>query len=504
MKLRGSSGTVCRSRVCRVAVRLHAASLLCTILSLGAATAILSGCVTPKAPAARFTVDEPIDETGGLIPDLEHRTFEFFWATANPKNGLVPDRYPAPSFASIAAVGFALTAYPIGVERGYVTRAAARDRVLATLRFFRDAPQGPIPVGMSGYKGFYYHFLDMNTGVRYGSRTELSMIDTSLLIAGMLVCETYFDGRDAGEAEIRQIADTLYRRVDWTWASRDDGEIALGWTPEFGFHPRSWRGYNEAMVLYVLALGSPGKPIPETAWQSYVSTNQFHWDGPPDEQYLSFPPLFGHQYSHVWIDFRDIRDAFMREKRMDYFENTRRAIYAQQRYAIANPMHWKDYGAQMWGITASDGPADVKLPYGGETRAFHSYAARGLGGPQTYDDGTLAPNAIAGSLPFAPELALPALKHMKEQYGEYLYSTYGFLDAFDPSFDYDVPLWGGRRIPGVGWFDTNYLGIDQGLTLAMIENYRSGLIWRIMRHNPAVRRGLERAGFKGGWLETAN
>jgi hypothetical protein len=471
------------------------------LLSLAAATLLLAVGIAPAAAEpALSTIESPLESTE-FVEDLEHRTFNFFWETANPANGLVPDRYPAPSFASISAVGFALTAYPIGVERGYVTRAAARDRVLATLRFFRDAPQGTAARGMTGYKGFYYHFLDMGTGMRYSPRTELSLIDTSLLIAGVLFCESYFNGRDPAEVELRKIAEELYRRVDWTWASRDDGEIALGWSLEYGFHPRSWRGYNEAMILYVLALGSPTNSIPDAAWQSYVSTNQFHWDGPPDERYLGFPPLFGHQYSHVWLDFRDIRDTFMHDKGMDYFENSRRATWAQQRYAIANPMHWKNYGPLIWGISACDGPADVNLPYDGETRAFHSYAARGLGGAQTYDDGTLAPSALAGSMPFAPEIVLPAMEQIKAKYGEYVYSTYGFVDAFNPSFDYDVPLMSGRRIPGVGWFDTNYLGIDQGLTITMVENYRRGFIWRIMRRNPHVRRGLERAGFKGGWLE---
>jgi hypothetical protein len=477
----------------------NSSSLAC-VLAL-AVTLLLTVRTPPAAAAPALTTTEAPLESAEFVEDLEHRTFNFFWETANPANGLVPDRYPAPSFASISAVGFALTAYPIGVERGYVTRAAARDRVLATLRFFRDAPQGTAAKGMAGYKGFYYHFLDMGTGMRYSPRTELSLMDTSLLIAGVLFCQSYFDGRDPAEVELRKIAEELYRRVDWTWASRDDGEIALGWSLEYGFHQRSWRGYNEAMILYVLALGSPTNSIPDTAWQSYVSTDQFHWEGPPDERYLGFPPLFGHQFSHVWIDFRDIRDVFMRDKGMDYFENSRRATWAQQRYAIANPMHWKDYGALTWGISACDGPADVILPYEGEKRVFHSYAARGLGGAQTYDDGTLAPSALAGSIPFAPEIVLPAMEHIKAQYGEYVYSTYGFVDAFNPSFDYDVPLMGGRRIPGVGWFDTNYLGIDQGLTITMVENYRSGFLWRIMRRNPHVRRGLERAGFKGGWLE---
>jgi len=452
------------------------------------------------APPALSTTETPLESTE-FVDDVEHRNFNFFWDTANPVNGLIPDHYPGPSFASISAVGFALTAYPIGVERGWVSREAARDRVLATLRFFRDAPQGTAAQGMTGYKGFYYHFLDMQTGLRDSPRTELSLIDTALLIAGVLFCETYFDKATPEEAELREIADELYRRVDWAWASRDDGEIALGWSLEYGFHVRSWRGYNEAMILYVLALGSPTHAIPDTGWQSYISTNQFDWEGPPDERFLGFPPLFGHQYSHVWIDFRDIRDAFIRDTGMDYFENSRRATWAQQRYAIANPMHWKAYGPMVWGISASDGPADVKLPYEGETRVFHSYAARGPGGAHTFDDGTISPSALAGSMPFAAEIVLPAMEHLKAKYGKYLYSTYGFLDAFDPSFDYDVPLVSGRRIPGQGWFDDKYLGIDVGLTIAMIENYRTGMIWRVMRQNPYLRRGLERAGFRGGWLE---
>jgi hypothetical protein len=463
-------------------------------------TAAPATSTTTVAEPTLSTTETPLESTE-FVDDLEHRTFNFFWEAANPVNGLVPDHYPGHSFASISAVGFALTAYPIGIERGWVTREAARDRVLATLRFFRDAPQGTAAQGMTGYKGFYYHFLDMQTGLRDSPRTELSLIDTALLIAGVLYCETYFDKATPEEAELREIADELYRRVDWAWASRDDGEIALGWSLEYGFHARSWRGYNEAMILYVLALGSPTHPIPDTAWQSYISTNQFHWEGPPDERYLGFPPLFGHQYSHVWIDFRDIRDAFIRDTGMDYFENSRRATWAQQRYAIANPMHWKAYGPLVWGISASDGPADMKLPYDGETRVFHSYAARGPGGAHTFDDGTISPSALAGSMPFAAEIVLPALEYLKSHYGKNLYSTYGFLDAFDPSFDYDVPLVSGRRIAGQGWFDTSYLGIDEGLTITMVENYRTGMIWRIMRQNPYLRRGLERAGFRGGWLE---
>jgi hypothetical protein len=470
---------------------------LAAILSFTACTVL-----KPTPPPKLLEQTDTPNEAAEFLDDIERKTFDFFWANANSKNGLVPDRYPTKTFASLAAVGFALTAYPIGVERGYVTRAEARERTLKTLRFFRDAPQGAAAKGFSGYKGFYYHFLDMETGVRFNEQSELSMIDTSLFISGVLFCQGYFDGSDSDEKEIRKIADWLYRRIDWRWASRDDGVVALGWSPELGFHQRSWRGYNESSIMYVLGLGSPTAPMPASAWQSYTSTFEFHWIN-EGEWYLAFPPLFGHQYSHVWIDFRDIRDAYMRGKGIDYFDNTRRAIYAQRSYVIANPMKWVGYSSRLWGITASDGPTDIKLDYNGETRTFHSYAARGAGGPQNYDDGTLAPNAVAGALPFTPEIAIPALKLMKEQYGKYIYSTFGFVDAFNPSFKYDdVKLKYGRVIPDVGWVDNDYLGIDQGLTIAMIENFRSGLIWRVMRKSPYIRKGLERAGFQGGWLDT--
>src|SRR5271165_5274694 len=200
-----------------------------------------------------------------FLIDLEERTFRYFWETANPKNGLIPDRYPTPSFSSIAAVGFGLTAYPIGVERGYVTRESARQRVLATLRFFHDAPQGPSARGESGYHGFFYHYLDMTTGERYED-SELSTVDTSILLAGVLFCESYFDGPEGEEVEIRNLAEQIYDRVDWRWAQPHVPAISHGWTPEQGFLEYDWRGYNEAMLVYLLALGSPTFPVGPQAW----------------------------------------------------------------------------------------------------------------------------------------------------------------------------------------------------------------------------------------------
>ena len=451
----------------------------------------LSGLAAPtSAPLLR---DVP-----PVIADLETRTFRFFWDTANPANGLVPDRHPSPSFASIAAVGFALTAYPIGAERGYVTREAARDRVLATLRFLHDASQGPAVSGVTGHQGFFYHFLDMQTGHRFDA-VELSTVDTALLLAGALFCQSYFDREDAGEAEVRRLAEAIYARVDWRWAQPRPPSITLGWKPETGFLKEDYRGYNEAMLVYLLALGSPTHAVEPDAWKEWSSTYDKRWGTHYGQEYLHYHPLFVHQFPHVWIDFRGIQDEFMRRHGIDYFENSRRAVLVQRAYAVANPLKWQGYGENVWGLSASDGPVDAWLPYAGEQRRFISYAARGVA---MYDDGTITPMAATSAIAFAPELAIPAVLEMHQRWGEHIYGTYGFLDAFNPSFHYDVKLTHGRVVPGVGWVDTDYLGIDQGPILAMIENHRSGLVWRTLRHNPHIRRGLERAGFTGGWLET--
>ncbi len=253
------------------------------------------------------------------------------------------------------------------------------------------------------------------------------------------------------------------------------------------------------MLVYILALGSPTHPVTQAAWREWESAYSHDWATVYGQTYLAFRPLFGHQYSHVWIDFRGILDASMRKAGFDYFENSRRATYAQRAYAIANPMRWVGYGANVWGLTASDGSADVELEFAGEKRRFYTYSARGVG-VHTLDDGTIAPTAAAASIAFAPEIAIPAVQEMYRRYGDHIFGKYGFYDAFNPSFDYDVPLTHGRRVPGMGWVDNDYLGIDQGPILAMTENYRSGLVWRVMRKNKHVRRGLTQAGFSGGWL----
>ena len=439
-----------------------------------------------------------------LFDDIERRTFEFFWATANPSNGLLPDRHPRPSPASVGAIGFALTSYVIGADRRFITREQARQRVLSTVRFFRDAPQGPQARGTSGYKGFFYHFLDMKTGTRAGP-SELSTIDTALLLAGLLHAQAHFDGSHPDEVEIRAGADAIYQRVDWKWAQVRGQLISISWSPEEGLARYDWGGYNEAMLVLLLALGSPTHPVDASAWSAWSETHDAAWSRFMGYDYLAFAPLFGHQYSHAWIDFRGIQDATMRRRGIDYFENSRRATYAQRAYAIVNPKGWTDYGANVWGFTACDGPGWLHdSDRRGRGRFFLDYRARGTGLATTVDDGTIAPTAALSSLPFAPEIVIPAIEEMHARFGNFIYSRYGFLDSFNRSFTtVDAKLSDGRVDADFGWVATDYLGIDQGPILAMIGNYRNELVWNDMRKCLPLRRGLERAGFRGGWLAAA-
>jgi len=418
---------------------------------------------------------------------LERDTFKYFADEANAENGLIPDntRQGAPS--SLAAVGFALTVYPIGVERGYMTRAEAIKRSLITLRFFHDGPQGTGPDAV-GYKGFYYHFLDMKTGRRVWS-SEVSTIDTTFLLAGALAAAMYFDGPTKDEREIRRLAEALYARADWHWAQNGGLTVTHGWKPETGFIKYRWTGYSEALILYVLGLASATFPLPEESYRAWTRT--YKWKKLYGYELLYAGPLFIHQLSHMWIDFRGIQDEYMSGKAIDYFENSRRATYVQQAYAMRNPKGLAGYHRYSWGITASDGPGPAVRRIKGKTRRFYDYVARAI--PYGPDDGTLAPWAVAGSLPFAPEVVLPSLRRINEKYPE-MTSKYGLKCSYNPTFTS-----GSRKRKS--WVSDGYYGLDQGPIVMMIENYRSGLVWRLMRQCPSIIKGLRRAGFQGGWLE---
>jgi hypothetical protein len=422
------------------------------------------------------------------LETLQRETFDYFVYEANPANGLIMDRSQPDWPASIAATGLALAAYLVGVERGFWTRGAAVERTLVTLRFFWNSPQGP-EADATGHHGFYYHFLDLETGRRVW-QCELSTVDSAFLLAGALAAAAYFDADVAQEQEIRALAEALYRRCNWAWAQNGQATLTHGWRPESGFIDFRWEGYDEALLLYVLGLASPTHPLPRASYDAWLST--YRWEHCYGYDYLYAGPLFTHQFSHVWIDFRGIQDAFMREKGIDYFENSRRATYVRHRYAVDNPRKFQGYGEHCWGITASDGPGPGTLKLQGIERTFFDYLGRGV--PYGPDDGTVAPWAMVASLPFAPEIVLPAINFYLSQPELKVANVYGFKASFNPTHP-------GEPGNTVGWWVSPWhFGLNQGPIVLMIENYRSGMVWRLMRGCSYVREGLSRAGFTGGWL----
>lgn len=397
---------------------------------------------------------------------VQNKAFLFFWTEANASNGLIKDRSTPSSPSSIASVGFGLASICVGVDNGWVTRSAAADRVRTTLLTFWNGPQGYATTGMIGTYGFFYHFLNMNTATRDGT-CELSTIDTALLLAGIVYCQQYFDGANSTEQDIRAYADSIYRRANFE-TTRDFGTtLNMGWHPESGWLNAWWVGYNEAMILYILALGSPTHPVTPDLWDGWTSGYTFAtYYG---YTYVVFPPLFGHQYSHCYIDFRGIRDTKMSQYGLDYFENSRRATLAQRAYCIANPSGFPAYSDSIWGITASDDP--------------FGYSARGAP-PAQSDNGTLVPTAPGGSLPFAPQECLTALKTMYARYcagpTTSLWGAYGFRDAFNLKYY---------------WYDADYIGIDEGPIVLMIENFFTQKVWNTFMKSPYIQTGLQKAGF---------
>jgi hypothetical protein len=429
------------------------------------------------------------DDSAAWLARLQRNAFRYFWTEVNPTNGLVVDSTKEGWPASIAAIGMALAIYPIGVQRGFITRKEAVARTLTTLRFFWQSPQGTA-ADATGYRGFYYHFLDMQTGKRAWN-CELSTVDTTFLLAGALTAALYFDHDSEDEHEIRSLADTLYRRADWQWAQNGGATVTMGWKPESGFLPFRWEGYDEALLLYILGLGSPTHPLPAESYKAWAST--YEWKEIYGFELLHAGPLFTHQLSHVWIDFRGLHDDFMRQHGSDYFENARRATYAQQQYAIHNPGGFVGYGEYCWGLTASDGPGPATHIVDGVERIFWDYVARGV--PLGPDDGTVAPWAVVASLPFAPEIVIPTLRHFNQiEVG--VAHSYGLEATFNPTF----PTEQGKQC---GWLSPWHYGINEGPIVLMIENHRTGFLWDLMRQCPYIVSGLRHAGFTGAWLSAS-
>lgn len=455
---------------------------------------LVAGTVLPASGRAAEDGDT------AFLDDVSRRTFSWFLETTEPSKGLTPVRAPRAPAATIAAIGGALTAWGIGAERGYVTREQAAERTLATLDFLYHAPQGNAPRGMAGHRGFFYHLLNMDDGLRHKS-TELSTMDTALLMAGVLFAQSYFDAPIEREMRIRRLAESLYRRVDWRWFLRDQAPlVTMSWRPDGqGFSKSAYRGLNEAMILYVLALGSPTHAIGADSWDAYSSS--YVWGDFRGFEHVQFSPLFGHQYSHMWIDFRGIADAYMRAKGIDYFENSRRATLAQKAYALDNPGAFDGYGENLWGLTACDGPANATATIDGREVRFRRYWPRGASLRFVNDDGTIAPTAAGGSIPFAPRETIPVLREIVARFGDRMYDEHGFLDAFNPTFARSGLAPGHGNVDRDAWFDDQHLGINQAPILIMIENHRSGFVWETMKKNPHLVRGLCRAGFRGGWLD---
>jgi hypothetical protein len=417
-----------------------------------------------------------------LLDRLQRAAFTYLAEYSNAENGLVADTSRAGSPCSIAVVGFALSCYPIAVDRSWMSRTDAAALTLKTLQFFWGSSQGDQP-DATGFNGFYYHFLDMHSGRRVW-QCELSLVDTTLLLAGILTAGCYFDG-GGDEAEIRRLSDALYRRVDWQWAQNGLTTVSQGWKPECGFLHYGWEGYNEATIVYVLGISSPTHPLPATSFADWTCTYQ--WENLLGNDVLYSGPLFTHLFSHAWIDYRGIQDGFMREKCSDYFANSKSAIAVHREYGARNPRGYAGYDRNLWGITAGDGPGDREMRQNNRDRRSFGYMSRGV--PYGPDDGTIAPWAMLATVPFDAEAALRGTRRLLRSYPQ-VCANDRFSSGFNPTVE----------THGDGWLSEGWYGLDQGVLVMMIENYRTGLVWEITRKCPVFRAGLVGAGFAGGWL----
>src|SRR5438270_848801 len=402
---------------------------------------------TAPARAPSRTSLSPEDDQ--VLDDLERLNFCYFWKQASPQTGLVKDRCDVTGndngvVGSIAATGFGLTALCIAQKRGFISQLDAQSRVFATLRsLWQQVPN---------HRGFFYHWADIHSGERVWD-AEISSVDTSILLCGVLSCREHFRND-----EITVLASDIFNRVDWTWLSEDTPLLPHGWTPEIGFLPYRWDLYSELMMMYLLGLGSSSHPLREDTWSAWKRM-QFEYDG---LRYIgSFAPLFVHQYSQAWFDFRGKRDKYA-----DYFKNSAIATDVHRRFCLELGRQFPSYSEDLWGITASDSPNGYVI----------------WGGPPTIGpiDGTIVPSASAGSLPFLPQPMMRVLRTIKGRYPQ-AWTRSGFVNSFNPLRN---------------WYDSSFIGIDTGITMLMAENARTGFVWNTFMKSPEARRGMERAGFR--------
>lgn len=419
-------------------------------MNAGRWIALLLPLMASASRADEWTSDD------ALLDEVERRAVAYFWNEADPTTGIVKDR--ANNFGaadhrtvgSVAATGFGLAALAIGAERGWLERDAAAERVRTTLGFFLDQ--------MPHEHGWFYHFVDIRTGARVW-QCEVSSIDTALFLAGALCAGACFAGTDAAE-----LADALYRRTDFAWMLTDGGTrldssaLCHGWKPETGFLSSRWDSYCELMILYLLAIGSPTRPISDRTWDAWAR---------PVGAYAGFEtfrvgPLFVHQFSHAFVDFRGRKDRLG----FDYWEASVQATLANRQFCADNAARFRTYAADFWGLSACDGPDGYRAYSAPPGRAEH--------------DGTVAPLAVVAALPMAPELALRSTRRLRETFGDRLWGAYGFADAFNLDRD---------------WWDADTIGIDVGAALLMVENYRTGFVWKAFGGISAVSDAMARVGF---------
>jgi hypothetical protein len=432
-------------------------SFLHHALTLGAALPLarFAGASDPPVSGSVLTGQMPpptklSNDDESFLDDVEKAAFQYFWDQANPKTGLIKDRCnvrvsnDAGIVASIAATGFGLTALCIGHKRNFIDLSAAHDRAMVTLRALWDK--------LPNHRGFFYHWANINTGERVWD-AEVSSVDTAILLCGVITCREYFQ-----DAEMTELANDIFDRVEWSWLSEDTSLLPHGWTPEFGFLPYRWDYYSELMMMYLLGLGSTAFPLRTEAWTAWKRV-KFEYDG---LRYIgSYAPLFVHQYSQAWFDFRHRRDKFA-----DYFQNSVIATEVHRRFCLELAAQFPSYSEDLWGITASD--------------SQNGYVV--WGGPPAIGpiDGSVVPSAPAGSLPFLPQPVMRVLRTIRNRYGN-AWSKYGFVNAFNPLKN---------------WYDTDVIGIDTGITLVMAENARTGLVWKTFMQSEEAQRGMERAGLR--------
>lgn len=407
-----------------------------------------------------------------LIDRLQHAAFDYFGLHTNPANGLVADNSSNGAPCSIAAVGFALTALPAGVERGWISRNAALDNALTAARFFSAEQRSKEPDSIS-HHGFFFHFLDMQSG-RRAWRSEISSIDSAILALGLLIAASYFDGTSAAERELNDLANDIVDRLDWGWMDDPQKRIRMGWKPEAGFLKPRWTAYSEALLMFALGLPDTSDPLHPGSYGEW--RNGFEWSGEPDAGYVQAGPLFIHLFAHAWFDMRGVTTGW---NGLDYVENSRRAIEAQRAYAVQNPNRFKGYDADVWGLSACPGPARMCRLVDGSRRWIPGYLARAV--PFGPDDGTLVPWAALSCLPLTPDAAMSGVRAVIDHYPNALMEG-RFIDAFNPSI---------RTRAGNGWYSGRCTALDQGLVVAMVENARTGLVWKLAEKSDVLRRGLE-------------